>query len=1064
MTGTEDCIEPTLVAALHAGALHPAEAAAIARHLGGCERCRSLVGDSPEPITPRSPYVLALPEPNDQRAWFGSGHEQTSLGTDMPRLGDVFADKYRIESLLGQGGAGAVYAGVHLDLGRRVAVKILHRSDETAQARFLREAQVCATLTNDCVPRIFDFGRLLDGRPYLVMEHLAGEDLARVVARERVELLMAIHFGIQICSALTEAHHVGVVHRDLKPSNLFLVTKGSGRKAIKILDFGISKLAREHGEDLNLTNPGAILGTPPYMSPEQLQSSKDIDYRTDIWSVGVILYELFTGRQPFMGNTLVAIALAIANEPAVPPSDHCPELTPDLDQIVLRCLEKDPSRRFQSASDLAMELESLLSRSGSGDSLDVSTRQVLSSGTLEPSKPINGGNWVPKPHPRQRNSRTATQARPSPLYGVPLPSQSFVGRRSELDRLRRAFEHGHVRLCASIEGLPGIGKTELALKLAHELSADGEFPGGIFWLPAESPDLTDIWASDSFAGALGCHRQSAKRRAAKAVNAVGRSRKPALVILDNVEQWDEEIQPTPIPSGPNVTLLVTTRRSHIGGSRFRSFRLDFLKQPDADALMVELAGPEVMIQPGFHELTAHLGGHALAVELSGTYLRERPDVSPAAYLAKLKESREFDSQVASDTRYERSVNDAFALLWQRLDVAARRYWQLASCFAAEPVSVALADACGLDADARCELRRYHLIESDSSGQFRMHRLIRSFGQLAGDSNAREEALHEFLAGVTEHAAMIDIHTAFAIYVPDRAHFERALVIARADPKAPERLILLLDRIGTALRGLVDLKRARELLEQAFQAASESLGEDHPLMVARLSNLAGVLHAQGHLLNARSLFEEALSLAEVKLGAEHPTIATIRSNLALVLKDLGDHAGARALLEQALAADLKNLGAAHPSVATRQSNLGTLLRELGELPRARELLEQSLDSGLALYGRDHPSVATRHLNLALILNTLGDLEGARSHLEQALSSDVALFGEDHPIAGTAFWNYGWLLVDLGERSRAWSAFEQALKSVPHMFEGHPASDGAELDLGGIVLRARARLFGDETEDA
>jgi tetratricopeptide (TPR) repeat protein len=624
----------------------------------------------------------------------------------------------------------------------------------------------------------------------------------------------------------------------------------------------------------------------------------------------------------------------------------------------------------------------------------------------------------------------------SRLFGVPLPSQSFVGRREELEQLKQALSGADVRVCAAVEGLPGIGKTELVLKLAHELAAAGEFPGGIFWLPAESPDLIAAWANDDIAGALGAVGETPRERALNAVSMLSRREARVLVILDNVEAWDKISQPAPLPNGPKVTLLVTTRKSHLGGNRFRAFELKFLGPAEARALVTGLAGADVATRPGFQDLLDFLDGHALAVELAGVFLREYPEVSPAAYLADLKAGRDLAAKLTGETRYEASVSQSFALLWQRLDKTVQRAWQLASWFAPEPASAALADACGLDSDARHALHRHHLVDLDRDGRFRMHRLTRAFGQGAGDEDAQRSARRAFLDGVEARARMIDIAAGFRIYAPDRAHFEAALELTSEEGDATRRSDLL-DRIGRACRSMGEMARARDLFEEALALDIKDLGEEHQTVAVRRSGLAIVLQDLGELPRARELHERALASGIKNLGEDDPEVAIRRSNLATVLQDLGEPPRARELLEQALASDIKNLGQDHPSVAIRRSNLATVLQGLGELPRARELLEQALASDIKNLGQDHPSVARRRSNLALVLHDLGELPRARELLEQALASDIKNLGQDHPNVAIRRSNLALVLQDLGESPRARELLEQALASdIKNLGQDHP----------------------------
>ncbi|MFO0667230.1 MAG: serine/threonine-protein kinase [Polyangiaceae bacterium] len=214
--------------------------------------------------------------------------------------GTLVGGKFRVTEKLGEGGMGSVYAGVHVDLGQRVAIKVIlsgEINDEMLK-RFRREALVLAQLESEHAVRVFDYGTLPDGAPYLVMEFLKGQDLqAYVSARGPITVEEAAEIGTSVCDALGDAHSKGIVHRDLKPSNLFLAERPNGRRFVKVLDFGLS-LFRPEGQEL-ITKTHAVLGTPLYAAPEQFNASRDADGRADVWSLGASLYELVTGRVPF---------------------------------------------------------------------------------------------------------------------------------------------------------------------------------------------------------------------------------------------------------------------------------------------------------------------------------------------------------------------------------------------------------------------------------------------------------------------------------------------------------------------------------------------------------------------------------------------------------------------------------------------------------------------------------------------------------------------------------------------------------------------------------------------
>jgi len=275
--------------------------------------------------------------------------------------GEVIAGKYRVERILGVGGMGFVVAATHVQLDGAFALKFLKKRflhDNRVVDRFTREAKAACRIRSEYVARVFDVGTQ-EGAPYLVMEHLLGRDLSTVLAEQgRLAVSEAVEYTIQACAALAAAHACGVVHRDIKPENLFLV-ENEGVSTVKLLDFGISRVALTGlGADPNAVRlTGTLtLGTPLYMSPEQIRSTASADGQSDLWSLGVVLYELLTGSVPFLAGGVSEICAAIL-EKAPPPLGHVrPDLPPALVEVVERCLQKDPAQRYRNVSELAVAL------------------------------------------------------------------------------------------------------------------------------------------------------------------------------------------------------------------------------------------------------------------------------------------------------------------------------------------------------------------------------------------------------------------------------------------------------------------------------------------------------------------------------------------------------------------------------------------------------------------------------------------------------------------------------------------------------------------------------------
>ncbi len=289
----------------------------------------------------------------------------------MPvHVGEILAGKYQVEDVLGVGGMGVVVAAKHLQLEQKVALKFLRpeaMQSKEAVERFTREARSAVRLKSEHVAKVTDVGTLDSGAPYMVMEYLDGADLSRVVeATGSITIEESVHFVLQACEAIAEAHSLGIIHRDLKPQNLFVTRRVDGQPLVKVLDFGISKtLDTQSG--LSLTRTSSIMGSPLYMSPEQMRSSKNVDQRSDIWALGVILYELLTGRVPFEAEAIPELCLKVVQDAAESPKSIRAEIPEGLSAVVLKCLEKNPSNRFANVAEFAAAIEpySVLARGSS---------------------------------------------------------------------------------------------------------------------------------------------------------------------------------------------------------------------------------------------------------------------------------------------------------------------------------------------------------------------------------------------------------------------------------------------------------------------------------------------------------------------------------------------------------------------------------------------------------------------------------------------------------------------------------------------------------------------------
>ena len=379
--------------------------------------------------------------------------DRLSWPPGVPVPGDIIGGKYLCERLLGAGGMGAVIGARHEQLGQQVAIKVLLPSaltDPLASERFLREARAAISFRSDHVARVIDFGTLDAGSPYLVMEHLEGSDLKDLISRKGpLPVASAIDYIMQACEALCEAHRRGIVHRDLKPANLFLSSRVDGTPHVKVLDFGISKTvslaAASTGSGGGITRTDAVFGTPAYMSPEQLRSSKLVDHRTDVWSLGASLFELLTGSLPFGSphDGIASMCAHILEDPPPALQTLRPEVPGGLNEIVQRCMAKNPADRYPNIASLAeamLPFGSSMSEEAAGriarmaaDSLPFDSTvkgDSLPAPSRNASATANSWGTTSNPTMRKKLVRLGTAGLAATLFALALGGAWLLGNRS----------------------------------------------------------------------------------------------------------------------------------------------------------------------------------------------------------------------------------------------------------------------------------------------------------------------------------------------------------------------------------------------------------------------------------------------------------------------------------------------------------------------------------------------------------------------------------------------------------------------------------------------------------
>lgn len=338
-----------------------------------------------------------------------------------PTAGELIAGQYRVERVLGTGGMGVVVAAMDTRTGEPVAIKLLRAAeDRRAVDRFFREARAMSRLSTEHVVRVVEAGTA-DDRPYLVMERLDGKDFAEQARGGRkLPTLEVVDATIQACEALSHAHRAGIVHRDLKPSNLFLHEQPGRRPVVKLLDFGISKVKskEEWEKTLTATNDGGVLGSPPYMSPEQVRDPKKVDARSDVWALGIVMYKLLAGKLPFDGESVGEVFARVLERPY--PSLRAwggVDVPPELDAIVGKCLAKDRRDRFQHTGDLALALAAFASPEWSELAERMATRLREDPPTVD-----EAGEPDDVPAAAQSEPNTPTLDQTDPGVGIPAPA------------------------------------------------------------------------------------------------------------------------------------------------------------------------------------------------------------------------------------------------------------------------------------------------------------------------------------------------------------------------------------------------------------------------------------------------------------------------------------------------------------------------------------------------------------------------------------------------------------------------------------------------------------------
>jgi predicted ATPase/serine/threonine protein kinase len=979
--------------------------------------------------------------------------------------------RYEIRSQLGAGGMGEVYLAEDISLNRKVAIKFLPPAlitDEHARKRLLREAQAAAKLDHPNICTIHEVAEE-DGRSFIVMQYVEGETLAARLKRQPLKLDEALDVSLQIGEALSEAHTHGIAHLDIKPQNIMLTPSGR----VTVLDFGVAKMVGTQGltgdeakTQSLLTTAGTIVGTPGYMSPEQARG-ESLDERSDIFSLGVVLYEMIAGRTPFEGSTASDVLAAILLVEPPPLKQFVPELPTQLEQITTRALAKDRKKRYQTVKDLALELKSLKQELELEANLERSSRLKVSAGTLEAKS-------VELENPTADFSPFKTHAYyPNNLPVQPTP---FIGRDLELAAVEKMLRQSELRL-VTLTGPGGMGKTRLGLQVADRLIR--EFRDGVY-LVSLAPLNDAALVASAIAQTLDT-REAGGSPLGESLKQHLRDKR-MLLLLDNFEQV---VSAAPLLADllaacPHLKMLVTSREVlQLRGEH--EFSVPPLALPDLKHLppMERLAlSPSIAlfieraraVKPDFALTTANaqavaetctqLDGLPLAIELAAARIKLLP---PQAILQRLESRLKLLTGGARDlpTR-QQTMRGTIAWSYDLLDASEKLLFNRLSTFAGgctlEAAEAVCRDASDVDMNVLegvAALVNKSLLQqeqADSGTRLVMLETIREYGLECLRSSVEVTAIERghatFFLGLAEMAAAELLGPSQTEWL-DRLDLEhdnlRAALawMTQSGEAEPGLLMALALWRFWEIRGYLAEGRASfaGLLALPGSSAQRKL---------RMKALyaAGILaDAQGDYALARTLFEENLAINR-EVSDKWGTANSL-NNLGIVALRQQDYPTARSLYEESLAI-WRELGNQR-AIALSLDNLGNVAGAQGDYATARLLHEESL-------------MIFRELGdsrgMAWSLNHLGDV--ARDELDYAparsrYEESLAMFSElgDQPGIASSLADLGNLARDQGDYSSARPLYEESLVIFGELGDGR----GIARVLEGLAGLAAARAQPD-----
>lgn len=921
----------------------------------------------------------------------------------MPEIGETFS-QYTIISAIGSGGMGQVFLAQDTKLGRKAALKFLSpslASDPEHLDRFLREARASSALNHPNICTIYEIDESADP-PFIAMEYVEGETVAGMIRRRRRNIRQTLEIAIQVAEALAEAHLHGIVHRDVKPANIVINTRGR----VKILDFGLAKRTSPWEGDANSefqTNAGVVLGTASYMSPEQARGV-EVDGRSDIWSLGVCIYEMLTGTLPFGGETAADTFAAILTSDPVPPSRHLQDIPEGMDQIVLHAIRKPRELRFQSIEELIEGLKAVQARiigqsEQSGlhitDAVCDEPTEVFATAQTEPNDPRGTDDDIPS---RKTGPNNLTAAY-SPI----------IGREPEIAALCRLILQPETRLL-TMTGIGGTGKTTLARAVARRLLT--EFEHGVFFIEMADVSRPNVVAA-SIAQPLGIKEEGGK--SVLDVLKAHLTDKRMLLVIDNFEQVVE--------AGPQIAELLeaaaelkvlVTSRELLRLTAEAEFPVPPLDLPRVDgslsfeelrlneALMLfseraKAAKPTFSLTPAniadVAAICSRLDGLPLAIELAAARLKI---LSPGAVLSKLENKLNLLTGGARDLpERQRTMRGAVAwsydLLTDEEKAGLRGLAVFSGGFRVDAAETVCSDpGCDGFLDVLSSLIDKSLLIQkgmpDGESRFRMLDVVREFAfemlEAAGETESLRQRHTDYFLDLAQTAEPLLQGAQSEVWLRrlEEDHDNLRAGMNWSLAKEPEKAI----RLAVALRNYWLVKSH---LTEGFgwlKAASES-GFDPPagLRFKLLNGLGLAARFRGDFETAKKAYEEGLS-AGVEAGDKAGTALSNRG-LGLVAMQQGDLTAARSYFDAGLAIS-RELDDRY-GIAMSLSFLGDLARTEGRYADAKPQFEEAVELFRKLENRT--AVGDALNNLGAALTCLGKTNEAVEYFAEALNSAIGL---------------------------------------------------------------------------